>query len=163
MCAGFALFVLIVGTNLPSPLYAGYAQRVGFSPVVLTLTFATYAGALVPALLLAGSAADTWGYRRVLLPGLAAALAGTLVFACADTTGWLFLARALQGAAVGVSSGALTAALVRAEPTGNTHRGSLVTSLATTVAAALGQSWPESVLPGCQHRSVPAISSSPWH
>ncbi len=58
-CGGVALLVLIVGTNLPSPLYAVYAQRFGFSPVVLTLIFATYAGALVPALLLAGSAADS--------------------------------------------------------------------------------------------------------
>jgi len=137
-CGGFALLVLIVGTNLPSPLYAVYAQRFGFSPVVLTLIFATYAGALVPALLLAGSAADSWGYRRVLIPGFAAAVAGTLVFAFADATGWLFLARALQGAAVGASSGALTAALVRTEPTGNTRRASLVTSLATTGGGGLG-------------------------
>ncbi len=137
-CGGFALFVLIVGTNLPSPLYAVYAQRFGFSPAVLTLIFATYAATLVPALLLAGSAADTWGYRRVLLPGLAAALAGALVFGFADSTGLLFLARALQGAAVGASSGALTAALVRTEPAGNTGRASLVTSLATTGAGGLG-------------------------
>jgi len=52
-----------------------YAHRFGFSPFVLTLIFATYAGALVPALLLAGSLAEAWGYRRVLLLGLAAALA----------------------------------------------------------------------------------------
>jgi MFS family permease len=74
ICTGFALFVLIVGTNLPSPLYAVYAHWFGFSPFVLTLVFTTYAGALVPALLLAGSLAEAWGYRRVL-PGLAAALA----------------------------------------------------------------------------------------
>src|SRR5690348_12922331 len=130
-CA-FALFVLIVGTNLPSPLYAVYAHSFGFSPVVLTLVFATYPAVLVPSLLLAGSAADAWGYRRVLLPGLATALAGSLVFAYADGIGWLFLARALQGAAVGMSSGALTAALARTEPHGNGRRASLAASIATT-------------------------------
>lgn len=136
--SGFALFVLIVGTNLPSPLYAVYAHEFGFRPLVLTLIFATYAGALVPALLLTGAAADTWGYRRVLLPGIAAALAAALVFAFADAIGWLFLARALQGAAVGASSGALTAALVRTEPRGDTRRASLLTSLATTGGGGLG-------------------------
>jgi MFS family permease len=136
--SGIALFVLIVGTNLPSPLYAVYAQRFGFGPMVLTLIFATYAGTQLPALLLAGSAADAWGYRRVLLPGLGLALAGTLVFRYADGTGWLFLARALQGAAVGTSSGALTAALVRTEPTGDHRRASLVASLAATGGGGLG-------------------------
>lgn len=137
-CTGCALFILIAGTNLPSPLYAVYAQRFGFSPVVLTLIFATYVGTLLPALLLAGSAADAWGYRRVLLPGLGVALAGTLVFAFADAAGWLFLARALQGAAVGMSSGALTAALTRTEPAGNSHRASLIASLATAGGGGLG-------------------------
>ena len=137
-CCAFALVTLIVGTNLPSPLYAVYAQRFGFSPVVLTLVFAAYAAALVPALLLAGSAADAFGYRRVLLPGLTLAVAGVLVFAYAESTGWLFLARVLQGASVGISSGALTAALTRTEPAGRTHRASLVTSLATTGGGGLG-------------------------
>jgi MFS family permease len=132
------LFVLTVGTNLPSPLYAVYAQRFGFSPAILTLVFATYAGALVPAMLLAGSAADTWGYRRVAVPGVGLALVGALVLGYADGTGWLFLARAVQGIAVGMSSGALTAALIRTEPSGNHRRASLVTSLATTGGGGLG-------------------------
>jgi MFS family permease len=136
-CA-FALFVLIVGTNLPSPLYAVYAREFGFSPVVLTLIFATYAGVLVPSLLLAGSAADAWGYRRVLLPGLALAVAGALLFAYAESTGWLFLARAVQGAAVGMSSGALTAALARTEPRGRARRASPAASIATTAGGGFG-------------------------
>ena len=137
-CSGFAFLVLIVGTNLPSPLYAVYAERFGFSPVVLTLVFATYAGALVPALVLAGSAADAWGYRRVVVPGVGLALVGAVVFAYANSTGWLFVARAVQGVAVGMSSGALTAALIRTEPSGNHRRASLVTSLAATGGGGLG-------------------------
>ncbi len=138
ICSGAALLVLFVGTNLPSPLYAVYAQRFGFSPVILTLIFATYAGTLLPALLLAGSAADAWGYRRVFLPGLGLALGGALLFCYADGTAWLFAARAVQGVAVGVSSGALTAALIRTEPSGNHRRASLVASLATVSGAGLG-------------------------
>lgn len=138
IASAFALFVLIVGTNLPSPLYAAYAHRFGFSPLLLTMIFATYAAALVPALLLAGAAADAWGYRRMLIPGLLFALIGTLVFAFADSTGWLFLARALQGAAVGISSGALTAALTRTQPVGNDQLAPLIASLATAAGGGLG-------------------------
>ena len=137
-CSGFAFLVLMVGTNLPSPLYAVYAEQFGFSPAVLTLVFATYAGALVPALVLAGSAADAWGYRRVVVPGVGLALVGALVFAYANSTGWLFAARAVQGVAVGMTSGALTAALIRTEPSGNHRRASLVTSLAATGGSGLG-------------------------
>jgi len=133
-----ALFVLIVGTNLPSPLYAVWAHQFGFAPVVLALIFATYAGVLIPALLVAGSLADRFGYRPVLLVGLAVAAVGTVVFAYADAAGWLFLARALQGAAVGISSGALTAALLRTEPHGNAQKASLMASLATTAGGGLG-------------------------
>lgn len=137
-CAGFALFVLIAGTNLPSPLYAVYAQRFGFSPVVLTLIFASYVGTLLPVLLLAGPAADARGHRAVAAAGLCLALAGTLVFAFAAATGWLFLARALQGAAVGLSSGPLTAAMARTEPAGNTRRAALAASAAVAAGGGLG-------------------------
>jgi MFS family permease len=136
-CA-LTLFRLIVGTNLASPWYTVYAQRFGFSPLVLTLVFATYAGALIPALLLAGSAADACGYRRVLLPGAGVALAAALVFAFAGSTGWLFLARAPQGASTGMSSGAPTAALARTEPAGSNRRASLLASLATTAGGGPG-------------------------
>jgi hypothetical protein len=42
-----ALFVLLVASNMPTPLYAVYRERFGFSSAVLTLIFATYAVALI--------------------------------------------------------------------------------------------------------------------
>lgn len=138
LCSGFALFVLIVGTNIPSPFYAVYADRFGFSPLVLTLIFAAYAGALIPTLLLAGALADSLGYRRILIPGFTVAVAATLVFAFANSVGVLLAARVLQGIAVGVSSGTLTAALARTAPSGRARLASLVASLATTAGGGLG-------------------------
>jgi hypothetical protein len=38
-----AFFVLLLGANLPAPLYGTYQRRFGFSTTVLTLVFATYA------------------------------------------------------------------------------------------------------------------------
>jgi hypothetical protein len=47
-----AFFTLLLGSNLPTPLYAVYRERFGFSSAVLTLVFATYMVVLVPTLLL---------------------------------------------------------------------------------------------------------------
>ena len=42
-----AFFTLLLGSNLPTPLYAVYRERFGFSSAVLTLVFATYMVVLV--------------------------------------------------------------------------------------------------------------------
>ena len=64
-----SLFVLLLSANLPTPLYAGYEQRFGFSRTVLTLIFATYALVLVPSLMLFGQLSDRIGRRPVITLG----------------------------------------------------------------------------------------------
>jgi MFS family permease len=134
----YTLGVLILGTNLPTPLYRVYGHEFGFSPLTLTLIFATYAAVLIPSLLLCGPLGDVVGHRRVLLPAMLVAAAGTGLFAAASSTGWLFVARATQGLAVGAASGALTAALVAAAPGGNTRRASLLASAMTVGGGGAG-------------------------
>ncbi|WP_193090698.1 MFS transporter [Advenella sp. FME57] len=129
--AAYTLFVLLVGTNIPTPLYRSYEQVFNYSPLVTTLIFATYVAALVPALLIAGPLSDAIGRRRVLLPSLALAILGSLAFATASGVVWLFVARILQGLAVGGASGALTAMLSELEPEGNRRRATLVTTVAS--------------------------------
>jgi predicted MFS family arabinose efflux permease len=127
----YALLVLLIGTNLATPLYQGYAERFGFSPVVLTLVFAAYIAVLIPSLLVAGPLSDAVGRRRVLLPAFALAAGGSLVFALAPSTGWLFAGRVLQGLAVGVASAPLTAALTELEPGRDRRRAALVSTVAS--------------------------------
>ncbi|MFC5822323.1 hypothetical protein [Nonomuraea insulae] len=57
------MLVLIAGTEVPTPLYIEYQARFGFSAEVLTLVFATYALALIPALLVFGRLSDRFGRR----------------------------------------------------------------------------------------------------
>jgi len=134
----YALLILLTGTNLPTPLYRGYAARFGFSPLIVTLIFATYVAVLIPSLLVAGPLSDAVGRRAVLLPALALAVFGSLMFALATSTAWLFAARILQGLALGAASGPLTAALAELEPTGNRRRAALVSTVASVGGLGLG-------------------------
>ena len=133
-----AWVVLMAGVNLPTPLYAVYSQRFGFSSAVLTAVFALYAFVLVPALMLFGQLSDRLGRRIVLLMGLGAGAAGLVVFAFAKDTAWLFAGRALQGLAVGMASSAATAALVELEPKREARRPALLAGLAQAGGSGAG-------------------------
>jgi MFS family permease len=130
--------VLMAGANLATPLYAVYASDFGFSSLVLTSIFATYAFVLVPSLVLFGRLSDRVGRRLVIVSGLAVACGGLLVFAFAETEGWLYAARALQGLAVGMISGAATAALVELDPQGDRRRAAMFAGLAQAGGSAAG-------------------------
>jgi MFS family permease len=102
------------------------------------MIFAVYVGVLIPTLLVAGPLSDAVGRRRVLLPAVALAALGALLFALATSTGWLFAARVPQGLALGAASGPLTAALTELEPTGDRRRAALVSTVATASGLGLG-------------------------
>ncbi|MEU7261127.1 MFS transporter [Streptomyces rimosus] len=155
--AAYTLLILLTGTNLPTPLYRGYEARFGFSPLVVTLIFAAYVAVLIPCLLLAGPLSDAVGHRRVLLPAVAVAVLGSLVFALADGTGWLFAARMLQGLAIGAASGSLTAALTELEPSGNRRKAALVSTVASVGGLGLGP-----VLAGLLAQYAPAPYVLPY-
>ena len=130
--------LLMAGANLATPLYAVYAREFGFSSLVLTAIFATYAFVLVPALIVFGRLSDRFGRRPVLVVGLVTACAGLALFAAAEGPAWLFGARALQGLAVGMISGAATAALVELDPGGDRRRAALLAGLAQAGGSAAG-------------------------
>ena len=148
---GYALAVLLTGTNLATPLYATYEHVFRLSPLDVTLLVAVYAAAVVVALLICGPLSDTAGDRPVLVAGLAAAACGSALLAAATGPGWLFAGRAVQGLAVGTCSGALTAGLVLTEPRGRRARASFLAATATTAACGFGP-----VLAGALAQYAPA-------
>ena len=103
------LAVMFIGAILPTPLYPLYRQAFGFSTVTLTLIYATYVLGNLTALLLFGRLADQIGRRAASLPAIAIGIVSTLVFAAAQSAGWLFAARGLSGFSTGLASGAATA------------------------------------------------------
>src|SRR5213082_2040236 len=90
----YALSAAIIGAALfasatPSPLYQTYARLWGFSSVLLTLVYATYAIGV---------------------------LAATVLYMVAESVAWLFAARAVQGLATGLALGTASAGLLDFHP-----------------------------------------------
>jgi MFS family permease len=135
---GGSWFAMMASSNLATPLYAVYERRFGFSSAALTLVFATYALVLALSLLVFGQLSDRLGRRRVMAAGLMTAAAALLLFALAAGIGWLFAARAVQGLAVGMMSGAASAALVELDTRPAEHTAALVAALAQAGGSAAG-------------------------
>jgi predicted MFS family arabinose efflux permease len=133
--ATFAFLAFAAGAAA-SPLYRVYAGKFSFAPTTLTLLFTVYIVVLLGTLLVFGSVSDYTGRRTVLVVGLALGAAGCGLFLIADGVGLLFAARALQGVAVGLISGAASAALFDLRPTGGAA--AVVSSAAPTGGQALG-------------------------
>src|SRR3954462_2724784 len=138
LVVGAAWFAMMAGSNLATPLYAIYAREFGFSKAVLTLVFATYALVLAPSLLVFGQLSDRLGRRRGMGLGFATATVGLVLFAAAQGLPWLFGARAVQGFAVGMISGAAAAALVDLDPAPQEDRAALFAVLAQAAGSGCG-------------------------
>src|SRR5712691_11547264 len=136
---GYAVAALVVGLGLfasvtPSPLYRSYSVLWHFSPLTLTLIYATYAFGVLASLLLAGGVSDDVGRRPVLLVALGALMASSVLFMVAGSAAWLFVARGLQGLATGAALSAASAALLDLHP----RRDPAGVGLTNAVSAASG-------------------------
>jgi len=136
---GYAVAALVVGFGLfasvtPSPLYRTYSVLWHFSPLTLTLIYATYAFGVLASLLLAGAASDEVGRRPVLLVALGALMGSSVLFMVAGSAAWLFAARGLQGLATGAALSAASAALLDLHP----NRDSAGVGFTTAIGAASG-------------------------
>ena len=132
------LGLLLFAASVPSPLYVVYQARWGFSEITLTSVFAVYALALVAVLVIAGSVSDHVGRRPTLLLGLSLELASMVLFAEAQSVGWLFAARTLQGAATGLALGTISATLLDLQPQRSPHLGALLGAAMPLVGLAAG-------------------------
>ncbi len=119
--SGFALLAyafaaIMLGTTMPSPMYALYSEHLHFAVAETTVIYATYAGGVLAALLIFGSWSDTIGRRPVLLAGTLCALASAVVFLSADTVAQLLVGRVLSGLSAGLFTGTATAAVIESAP-----------------------------------------------
>jgi len=128
--SAYAFAVTMVGTTLPTPLYVLYRARFGFSELMITVIFATYAGGVIAALLLFGRLSDELGRRRVLLGGLACSALSAAAFLLAQGLGLLLAGRVLSGLSAGIFTGTATATLVDFAAPERRGRATLVATMA---------------------------------
>ena len=141
--AGFALVgavlvLLMFSSSAPSALYVLYQEKWDLSSGMITVVYGVYAVTVLAALLLFGALSDTLGRRPVLMVSLALAIVSMVVFASAQGLAWLLVARAVQGLAAGLATGATGAALLELAPAARPGLGTLVNSAGPPVGIGLG-------------------------
>ena len=139
----YLLAASVIGVGLfasvtPSPLYHAYSVLWHFSPMTLTLIYATYAFGVLTSLLLFGAVSDDVGRRPVLLVALGALMAATVLFMLADSAAWLFVARGVQGLATGAALSAASASLLDLHPRRDPAGVGLTNATAAVAGLGLG-------------------------
>lgn len=128
----------MVGTTLPTPIYAFYADSMHFQVFTTTVIFASYAIAVLAALLVFGRWSDAIGRRPVLLGGAVLGLLSSVVFLVADDVPLLLVGRLLSGLSAGIFTGTATAAVIEAVPPEQRERGAAVATVANTGGLGIG-------------------------
>jgi MFS family permease len=126
----YAFAAIMVGTTLPTPMYALYGEHMHFDVLTTTVIYATYAGGVLFALLAFGRWSDAIGRRPVLLAGVAFALASAVVFLVAHSVPMLLVGRVLSGLSAGIFTGTATAAVIEAAPPSWRTRAAAVATVA---------------------------------
>jgi predicted MFS family arabinose efflux permease len=141
--AAFALVASIIGLALfasavPSPLYGVYQAEWHFSTLVLTLVYGIYCFGVLAALLLVGRISDDIGRRPVLAVALVGLIGAAVLFSLADSVGWLFAARGLQGLMTGLALGAAGAALLDLHPRHDGQHAGLINGVVSATGIGAG-------------------------
>ncbi len=134
----YAFAAVMMGTTLPTPIYALYGDQMHFAVLTTTVIFATYAVGVLGALLLFGRWSDAVGRRPLLLAGIGFALASAAVFLVADDVGLLLVGRLLSGLSAGIVTGTATAAVVEAAPPERREHAAAVATIANIGGLSLG-------------------------
>ncbi|MGV0836020.1 MFS transporter [Mycolicibacterium thermoresistibile] len=112
----YAFAAVMVGTTVPTPMYAVYGERLGFGVLTTTVVFAGYTGGVLFALVVFGRWSDVLGRRPVLLAGVGCAIVSAAVFLTADSVPQLIIGRVWSGLSAGIFTGTATAAVIEAAP-----------------------------------------------
>ncbi|MFW0792370.1 MFS transporter [Gordonia sp. CPCC 205515] len=136
--AVFAFAVVMLGTTLPTPLYAIYSGELGFGVTTTTVIFAVYAAGVIAALILFGRWSDIIGRRPLLFAGALLSVASAVVFLTAGPVWQLMIGRVLSGLSAGIYAGAATPAVIELAPRGWRHRAPSLATAANIGGLGLG-------------------------
>jgi len=153
----YAFAAIMLGTTMPSPMYALYADHLDFAVAETTVIYAAYAGGVLAALLIFGSWSDAIGRRPMLLAGTLCALASAAVFLNADSVAQLLVGRVLSGVSAGLFTGTATAAVIEAAPPSWRTRAPAVATIANMGGLSSGP-----ILAGLLVQYEPAPLQTPF-
>ena len=141
--AAYALVAAVIGLALfasatPTPLYDIYRADWHFSTFVLTLVYAVYPIGVLAALLTVGRISDELGRRPVIALALGGLIVAMVLFTVADSVGWLFAARGLQGITTGLALGAAGAALLDLHPRQDGQKAGLLNGVVSAGSLGIG-------------------------
>lgn len=134
----YAFVVAMMGTTMPTPLYALYEVEFGFSVFVVTLVFAAYAVGVLGALLAFGRWSDSLGRRPMLLTAIVFGLISAVVFVTADSLIALIVGRVLSGLSAGIFVGTATVTLIELVPDSWRDRAPAIATAANIGGLGLG-------------------------
>ncbi len=137
-CLVYAFTVVMLGTTLPTPMYALYAKELDFSVLITTVIFATYAAGVLVALIGFGRWSDTLGRKPLLLAGALLAVVSALVFVTAGPVWQLLIGRFISGLSAGIYAGTATAAVIEAAPESWRARAPAIATAANMGGLGLG-------------------------
>ena len=98
-----ATFIDLVAYSIAVPVLPDLSLRLGASPTVIGLLFASFGVTVLGVSLPMGVVSDRVGRKLPMVAGMAALAASSLLLAQADRLPWLFAARLVQGAADAVT------------------------------------------------------------
>jgi predicted MFS family arabinose efflux permease len=137
LAVGFVLFVAMMGSNVPAPLYELYRVHFATTTFVMTGVFAIYPIALVLMLIAFARLPDAIGRRPVLVLSIVAAALGTIAFAVAQSVAVLFAGRVLAAVAIGAAGAAGPPALVELDAAHDRRRAALVATFAFSLGCGV--------------------------
>lgn len=108
----FSFLIVIAYAAVPTPLYAIYQARDGFSTFTITVIFAAYAVGVMVSLYLAGHISDWLGRRRIILAAIVIELVSGVLFLLWPELSGLLVARFISGIGVGPLIGGILATWV---------------------------------------------------
>ncbi|MFC3885916.1 MFS transporter [Bacillus songklensis] len=133
----YCLFITLLGTNLPAPLYALYRAEWQLSSGMMTFMYALYALIVIPTIITVGQISKRIGRKRVLLTGVFCSILGSIGFALSHGVNGLLLSRLLQGLSVGILNGVAVDAMTRFHDQQDKVKSAFIAAIAGTLGNAL--------------------------
>ena len=130
--AALTMIVMVSGSTATSSLFVIYRQEWGITSADIAVVFSAYVGTLLPIMIFFGTLAEKFGRRVMTAAGIVSMAIGILCLVIAHSLPMLIIARLFQGAAVGLSLGAVSAAFTES------YRGKLPQGNALQTITAIG-------------------------